>query len=468
MAAGGLTSAAGMLNAIVTAKFLLLAAIVKLVTFQPVDQYLTSPIHTGIAMAIGFFALFIATWVHRRLPIPSLTLMPDIGGPRMYLALTIVFLVCSYTGLLIGMAPGLSGDGVQTGGILGIARNFSLFKSFPVVTSLYFAWSRDSKRFMTHPLVLLVLATTMIFGIFGTGKLEAMEPVVFYLAVSASRYGIWDKRLISLVCGGVAYYALIIFPYSQYVRMAGGREGDLTERITTMRDVLWSQLTDPNFRDYTYTQIRGRDPGYLGIEALEPFSRLAMIGQADKLITATDETAPSGWYTIVWGFGILTPSFIYPDKPIVPAGNYLGQLTGEANPQDQLTQFSHGIMANFYNAFLYKGVFLGTLIFFCGFYYLFRLWFRDPRWVTSPTGTTLWYLILVGSFEHSLAEESFPGIMSRLTIPFIVLVFYWAARVLSFLLPDYGEEAAAHLQTGYAKNNKSGFTLAEVAPAARR
>jgi hypothetical protein len=436
-AAGGLTTAFGMLNAILITKVLLIGIALKILILEPSEMNLDAPETTAAVMFFGFFGLLVGTCLQRSLPTPPVAIVPGVSEPRMYLALTIVFLVCGYGGYFVGLGPDLAGEGVQAGGVLGLARNLSAFKSFAIVPALFFAWARG-KRFMTHPLVIGVLAVGVIAGIFTTGKLEAMEPLVFYVLVGILRYGLRDKRLWALAAIAISYYATIIYPYSQYVRYAGGREGSLYDRVEVMKDVFWRMTTDDNFRQFILAKRSAEGPSYLDNEALKPFSRLAMVAEEDALISATEQQQSfTGWQTLTWGFKLMAPSFLYPDKPIWGSGNYLAHISGQVGSTDETTQVSYGVMANFYNAFSYPGVLIGSIIFFCLFYYWLRIFFRNPRWNATPTGATLWFLLLVATFQHSLIESTVAGLIPSLWFPCIVLILYAVSMWISGLLPNF-------------------------------
>jgi hypothetical protein len=266
-----------------------------------------------------------------------------------------------------------------------------------------------------------------------------METLIFYMLVGASRYGLRDKRLLALGAMGIFYYAAIIYPYSQYVRSHGGREGGLAERFAAIKDVFERVATNRDFRGDILATAEDSNGSYLDNETLKPFGRLAMVGEADKLVAATIERqAWSGWETITWGFKLAVPSFIDPDKPVLPPGNYLAHIAGEVGDGDLTTQVSYGVMANFFNAFAYPGVLVGTSVFFCGFYYLLYLLFGNPRWSSQPLGSTVWFLFIVTTFQHSLVEESVAGLIADvLNIAIVVLALYAMARAIRHLLPEH-------------------------------
>ncbi len=437
-AAGGLFTAVGALNAILVAKFLLIGIVLKIMIWDPADKNLLAADSTAAVMAIGFLGVWIGTLIQRYLPAPREPFIPEISGARMYLALTLVFLFFGCCGYWVGLSPDLAGEGIQTGGVLGIARVLGGMRSFAIVPALFYAWTRRSSRFMSHPLPLLVLIISVAGGIVSTGKQEAMEPLVFWILVGSLRYGLRDKRILVLGTLGVLYYAAIVYPYSQYVRSHGGRQGSLSVRVSSMKDVLWLVVADNGFRHDVVANTDDQNSSYLGNKTLKPFGRLAMVGEADKLVAATiQKQSWTGWDTITWGFKLATPSFIYPDKPIFGSGNYLAHIAGEAGSQDKTTQTGYGVMANMFNAFSYWGVFLGTIVFFSSFYYVLQLFFCTPRCDMSPTEPTLWFCFIVASFQHSLVEQDVAGLIASVNLLVVVWALCMAARFMCSLLPKH-------------------------------
>jgi hypothetical protein len=435
IAAGGIASVFGMLNAILVGRVLLVGIGLKIALFEPADRNLLAPDSTAAVMALGFLGVLIGSWLQRQIPTIGAPLIPGISGSRMYLAMTAALLIVSLGGYVVVLRSDLAGEGLRTGGMFGIARNLASLKSFPIVGALLFAWAQQGRRFMTHPLVLGVLLLEVLVGLFGTGKQEAIEPILLYIVIGALRYGVWDKRLWALTLSTGALYTVVIYPYSQYVRNNGGREGSLSDRLAATEDVLWRLITNTEFRQLIATKISLHQSSYLGREELEPFSRLAMVGEADRLIAATDAHGTlTGWHTIVWGFELIVPSVFYPDKPQWAANNYLAHIVGDVNSEDTTTQVSYGLMANLYNAFSFTGVAVGSMIFFSVFYYILRFFFRNPRWNPSSRGGALWLVILVATYQHSLAEQSVAGLIAGLTVPFVVMIVYGVARVICLLL----------------------------------
>lgn len=411
--AGGIKSAPGLLNFVLIAKFLLIAIILKAFTFQPTDSHLLAPRKTCEVMAVGFFALFLGSALFRRTT-KIKGVVRSVEETSLYLTLTIVFFIVCMSCALAILAFSVTNDQALTGGFWGIAHQFGSATSICIIPAMYYAWSSGSRRFLSHPLVLVILACELLYGIATTSKLLVMEPVLCYFAVGFIRYGMKSKALWAIVGVGLAFYMTIIYPYSQYVRDHGGRDGTLKERIEVIQEVFFNVSTDANFRDMVDLNIQGGD-FYLGKNSLHPLSRLAMIGEADLLISATDATSTyTGWETIVNGLKLMVPSFIMPDKPISGGGNRLGHIAGQLAEDDLTTQVSFGFMANLYNAFGLTGVFFGTIIFIFVLYYGMRLWFADQTLSFGPFGSTIWYLTIGMLFQHSLVESPLGGILPSL------------------------------------------------------
>lgn len=446
-AGGGFGSALGTLNAILLAKFLLVAIGIKSLMLEPSDGPLRAANTTAWVMAIGFFGLFLGTLIQSHLYCPQSWSLNKPFSKQMLLAFSIVLFVGSYAAYFVSMVPDTQGAGVQTGGYLGIARALGSLKSLAIVPPMLYLWRSKTRLWMTHPVILGLLAWAAVVGIFSTGKQDAMEPLGFYVITGFLRYGWRDLRLWSLVSLGLMYYTLIVFPYSQIVRYSGGREGSFSERAAVTKEIFLRIVNNQDYRSTVEDHVSKEtyfDP------SLAAFSRLAMVGEADRLIYATQqERAFTRWETITWGFKLLTPSFLYPDKPILGAGNYLAHIAGDLTSTDLTTGVSYGIMANWYNAFSFTGVLIGTPIFFAAFYYWIRLFMGDARWEGLPTTSALWFIWLVALYQHSIVEAPVSGIIATLSFPFVIAALCLAAKWLCLFLPQEDQTVQFSLANQY-------------------
>ena len=434
--AGGFKTITGLLNLVMISKFLLFALVIKTVTWQALDSHLKAPRATAEVMALGFMGLFIGTWLYRRVPRPP-GMVADVATSRNYLAITISFLFFS---LVSGVAKLIFATSYITdlrGGLWGFAQNLSTLSAFAVVPAMYYAWSSGAKRFLSHPLVLGILMLELAYGIASTTKQSAMEPLVCYAGVGFIRYGLKSKAVWALVAAGLVFYTTILYPYSQYVRDHGGRDGDLASRLEVIKEVFFSVSTNSDFRNMVETTISGHET-YLGKESLDSYSRLAMVGEADRLIASTDATQSyTGWETIVMGLELMVPSFIYPDKPLSAGGNLLAHIAGDVADDDQTTQVSYGVMAGLFNSFALPGVFWGSILFFGLLYYSLQVWYRNAVLNFEPYGSSIWYILLTIQFQHSLVEAPVGNLLPTfLNTGLMVAPVILTAKLLAAYLPS--------------------------------
>jgi hypothetical protein len=429
-AAGGIKTAPGLLNFVMILKFILIAVVLKAITFQAADSNLQAPRTTCKVMAVGFFALYIGSLIYRHTTKVT-GLVRDVTDSSMYLALTIVFSVVCLGSALALLIFQTSFTENLSGGLWGIAHQLLGGCAFSVVPAMYYAWSSGSKRFLSHPLVLAILFVVLAFGVASTSKEGIMEPLLCYLGVGVIRYGLGSKAIWGIVAAGGFFYISIVYPYSQYVRDHGGRTGSLSERLEVIKEVFFNVSTDSDYRNMVDSKISSGET-YLNRESLRPVTRLAMIGEADRLIAATDSTQSyTGWETITNGIKLMVPSFLTSDKPTSGGGNLLGHIAGDLASDDMTTQVSYGFMANLYNAFGLYGVLFGTIIFISVFYYVLRLWFATPDLNFSPWGSTIWYLLLGLLYEHSLIEAPIGNTLPSMVITISAMVaLILAARFL--------------------------------------
>jgi len=404
-AAGGIKSAPGLLNFVMIFKFLLVALTIKILTFQAADSNLKAPRTTSEVMAVGFAGLYLGSLLFAHMP-KIRGVVKEVTDTKFYLAAAILFALAGLGSSFVILFFQTGYAVTLAGGFWGVAHQFESIEAFCVVPAMYYAWSSGSRRFLSHPLVLGILAVELAYGIASTTKQGMMEPLLCYLGVGFIRLGLRSKTLWIIIGVGAFLYIALFYPYSQYVRSHGGRDGTLAERLQVIQDVFLNLTTDSGFREAVDSQINMGDT-YLGKDSLQPISRLAMIGEADRLIAATDATQSyTGWETIENGFYLMVPSFIMPDKPIGGGGNFLGHIAGDLAPDDNATQVSYGFMANLYNAFGLKGVFIGSFLFIASFYYMLSLWFAHQSLNFSPWGSSIWYLMIGLMFEHGLIESS--------------------------------------------------------------
>ena len=93
-------------------------------------------------------------------------------------------------------------------------------------------------------------------------------------------------------------------------------------------------------------------------------------------------------------------------------------------------------MANFFNAFSFMGVLVGTAVFFGCLYYWIRVFLGEARWDGLPTASTLWFVWLLSSYQHSIVESTVSGLIASVSFPVVLTMLYIAAKWLCLFLPQ--------------------------------
>ncbi len=444
-AAGGVRTALGVLNLILIGKFLLLTIAMKMLTAEPSEKNLYAAETTAVVMAVGFLAVFLGTSIQRSLPQIRQVLPSEVPNISLLILAAIIF-TAGCLGAIYNIRVQMgAGSVVNSGGLLGIARQFGALKAFSVVPAMLYLWRTGRKQYLSHPAILAMVAGCSILGLFGAQKAEAMEPSFYAALMVAARYGFRSRRFLGVAAAGLLLFLGFVYPYSQYARSHGVRQGDTDNRLLAIREIAPRLLFDPDFRNQVDFDIRTTETQCWDAWALLPLSRFAMVCPADRLIAVTDQLdSRTGWETITWGFKLLAPSFLYPNKPAFGTGNYLAHITGQLESGDQTTQVSFGLMANFYNAFRLPGVFIGTLVFFIAAYYWLTVLFGNPQFSGKPSVSVMFFLFLIGTYQHGLPENSFASLLPGMIV--VPLLFSGLLVASAFIVGPRG--GAAKLNRG--------------------
>jgi len=446
-AAGGTRTLLGILNLALIGKFLLFGVTLKILVREPVDLNLEAPVETSLAMATGFVGVLLASAVQKFLPQPRRWLIPRLDRPDLYLVAAAVCFLIGYPAWYIGFASGFGGEN-KVGGLLGILRTAGLLRHVTVPAIMLFLWSRGSNRFLSHPAVVVLSMVAVLVGVFSTAKQDILAPLLGILLVTYLRYGIWYRP--TWVGAGVVVilYSALIYPYSQFVRFEGGRDGGLTERAEAAYRVMSTLVTDADFRQSLLDQNKvwaASTGAFFDNPILRNTERFTMVREADRLIAATKASQSfTGWRTITWGMQMLAPRFLFPDKPAYGPGNFLAhEAGGILSDDDDTTQISFGFMANLYNAFGILGVTLGSALLVLAFYKLLMLC------VPNVLAFNLWGVLFAMEFQHGLIEYPIGSLIAALVvIPVLIAVSFMVltlAKLLKLTSPVPPEMLPARL-----------------------
>ena len=432
-ATGKWNSMLGLLNLALVSNFLLFGIILKTIFLQPSDSPLLAPTQTAIVTALGFAGVLLGTLIYQKLPKSKTQLIYTIYDKNFYLILYLFLIIFGYGSWLYVYLTrqGINDVSLSVGGVFGVLGFFGGLKELSISAAIYYVWLSKSKRLLSHPLVLFTLALSILVGIYSTSKQGMLDPLLYLVLTILQIKGVRYKPLWVILISGVLLYINIIYPFSTYIRNAGGREGNTAERITLMSNVLPRMVLDKEYRNSLTTSLSQSKSkasvAYLPI-ASESLNRFAMVSEADKLIAASMNSEHTGWETITWGLQMILPRFLYSEKPVFAANNYLAHIVGELHPRDTTTQISYGFMANFYNAFGFIGVIVGSTLLISSLYYWLALFFGNP------TNINIWIILVFGQYNHVLPEQAVSGIISSIWFPVVTLIAFLLSKNISQLL----------------------------------
>lgn len=429
----GIVTALGVLNALLVGRFLLGAFLMKnVVEGEPITANLLEPEDTASVMLLGFAGVYLATVVVRRL-VRRVRVLEITNTRNGLLALTIV-LVVGGTISIVALRIASSGDEVVAGGVWGLAKEFVSFRTAAVPALMLYLWRNGSRRWLTHPAVLVLTAFIFAQGVLGSSKQAMAEPIALYVMMAIARYG-WRHPVAWLgVPMAIVVFQFFIQPIGQYARNQGGRDRSVREAAMATADIILGYLTDPAYRnrimhaEESAAEFERGKARYLEAKHIA-FGRVAMIGEADRLVSATDRFGETGFETIENSLLYVVPYFLYPNKSQSASGNYLGRYAGDAADDDLSTQFSYGFMANAYNAygmawvlpicFLTSGFVLG-LVGLCA----------SGRFYSDP-----WSILAIAAVHQSYVEASFSGQITVIHLPIdagillgLTTALVWLAR----------------------------------------
>jgi hypothetical protein len=155
--------------------------------------------------------------------------------------------------------------------------------------------------------------------------------------------------------------------------------------------------------------------------------RFSLIVQVDRLILSTITNGPLEWTTIVHGFKMLPPRFLYSEKPVYNSANILGHRISAIGAEDDSTQISFGLIAEAYISFEWIGVILIPFV-------LTLIFFTVYKKITGGVRRNIWSIFLFGYFQHIFVETTIASMMIFLVhFPLLLSGYYFLFKGLSFL-----------------------------------
>ncbi len=365
---GGVLSVPGLVvtaNATIHVAF---SQILKIFKWQNPEVGLNAPVATMFVLVLGMTGCLLASFTLRSLRHKTWkSLLPTKLDPFTlnFIAGSLFILsVIAETMLLLG---NVSTDRFQIGGIFGIAR--TLIKLLPISSGLACAASILKNKRIFSPLVLAIFA----FG-FAEATIEALRQtflslvIIVLLTALLFRHKFKWYELVAFLAMFV-FYQQVFSPYCLYAR-SRIRQQSTYDRVTEATSLLkeFALGSDKYIQQRKVERARYLEPQrnlsyFKGIDRFTFIDRLSLLPVIDNLVSANLDTQRLGFESTIWGFRLSVPSFIMPDKPIVPANNLISHKGKNLiGPIDQFTQPAIGFEADAFVSFGFFGVFATSFI----------------------------------------------------------------------------------------------------------
>jgi len=93
------------------------------------------------------------------------------------------------------------------------------------------------------------------------------------------------------------------------------------------------------------------------------------------------------------------------------------------------------------------GVTIGTPLFFGAFYYWIRMFLGNARLDHAGGMSTLWFLWLVGLYQHRIVESTISGLTASISFPVVIVLLLLATRIVYMFIgqtevPNYKPSSA--------------------------
>jgi hypothetical protein len=236
-------------------------------------------------------------------------------------------------------------------------------------------------------LFLAILSTILMaaFSVLSNSKEQMLLP---FLLIGLSLWGVSGRFPYKVVIVTVLLYVLVAFPFVTALRIIA----PFADSRTDIADITLAHFLSMEWLDTDLLQV------VVG-KALE---RGALLAYFADIVRQAGESVPlMNGRTLMAGFELMVPRFLYADKPDMNIGHWTGQTFGAVAPWDEATNASPTYMGEFYMNFGIWGVligmfFVGNLATLVDRYVIAARWFWTMpiavyfvRWQESVIGHTI-------------------------------------------------------------------------------
>jgi hypothetical protein len=404
---GGLRTVMGVMVTVFVARYYFVPLLMKTVEGRPIWHNLYSPTETLLVFTCSLLAmLVVSVFFRERASLSTQVRTLSLSDSNYLRRLTIVTFLIGAAATLLRVATQQVGQSAQDSAMFlgGAGPLFAAFLPFSLSLSIYGAFMRNTSVLRSRSVILL-LTVNVLFTLITVSRASVL---ILFVAIAVP-YLFAGRRMapsviISLLVGFLLF-ALVVSPTIVYLRDRV-EFYSLDQRIENIGSFYIESISDPEAITRFKTKV-GED-GYF-VRYFENYyggmERFAILPDADRLINGTTVADQyGGWRTIVWAVRMVPPRLVYPDKPTMGPGAYLGQIAGFTNVENKTTQWVVGFPAEFYHAFSYVGVFLGVIAVLGLFFLVIKVF---DLFGVHP----VWKMLLAIYYWNFFSEGNFAAIL---------------------------------------------------------
>jgi len=362
---------------------------------------------------------------------------------------TVFTFIVGMGSFLLAQFCGVTEEGsIQLGGIAGVLRRVSGCAPLAIVAgTAYTILNTNGARLFSFYNGLPFFSQIAI-GILFTSKQGLFDPLFYLVATGMAFRYTW--RFVHLALGIISALLAIfvLFPFAQVARnyTRGANIRDTFQKTIAFFD---DNLRNPRYLVDQYDDYREdlgkEDTGRYFDNPSGLLERMSLIKPADSLIDATLQQGTSGWTTINSGLVDLVPRLILPRR-YVNVPNELGFKAGFVDEDNFGTCISFGFAADAFSSFKWAGV--GIISFVVG-----MLLVAVTRLLTPGLRSNIWAVVFLGSYQLTIAEASFAGVLQLFIYQTAWIVATLCAVLLAAWIWQYITSTPVSLATRGQREN---------------
>ena len=427
--AGGMRTLPGFCVAMMSLKLVVVSQVTKVLIGESPEEQLETPVRTLVALLLGLISVTGGLWGAGKFQGRRPLFQPDLSLENLRISFWATFVI-GFGSFLGVMATGVEEGSLMVGGIPGLLRQLAFCLGLSIVFSTAYVLVKSEGRRLIGRFNAAPAGLYFIMGVMSASKQGMSEPLLL-IVFTAIGFG-FKFSLRHWVTGSAfaVFCIAILFPFGQVARNYTRGYGFWETLDVTASFARQHFGSLEGYRDMMQQDQDGLDSTTLthyyrrSIPLLE---RVSLVKVADMLVAATQREGGSGWETITHGFKMAAPRFLYPQKPAVNTGTFLGKKAGVISEDDWGTQISFGFIADAYSAFEWWGVLIIPGVIAASFSLLFSYLVGDVR--SNP-----WCIYLYAEYQHFFAEQTIAAMtLTVLRKPLWLVGAYAAVRILLYL-----------------------------------